>query len=378
MAKNKLFGMLILRSITLPTIVALLIVQTMCWNCKAQEQPAGQAPAKSGKYSPDVVAKADKILEQAGLKRSGKTIRGTGTTAVSRAITTLSRQRRELRIVHQDWKQASERATAIRQELKRLDLQQGELNLQLARVAGRDTAANNRIVGLIEAARSKMRVLADDEQRAKSDAAEKRVALNEAESKYAETVLAIRRDFNTAKKELATSLADSQVQVALQVMHQNFDTPADLNAAAVMVTLDKRIEKIEQEIFSESIPLDVQSGSLYVNVVVGNKTARMVVDSGASLISLPSKTAAELGIQVPIDARELRLVMADGRSIPGRRVTLERVRVGEFEAEDVDAAVLDPTAIGAEPLLGMSYLGNFKFEIDAAEKTLKMLRVAAE
>jgi hypothetical protein len=29
-------------------------------------------------------------------------------------------------------------------------------------------------------------------------------------------------------------------------------------------------------------------------------------------------------------------------------------------------------------LLGMSFLGNFKFEIDPAEETLKMLRVNAE
>ena len=345
---------------------------------QVQEQPAGQAEASAAKFSPDVVAKAEQILQDVELKRSGKTIRGTGATEVSRAISALARQKRELRLTQQDWKKASDRAAAIRAELKRLDLQQGELNLQLARVAGRDTAANNRIVGLIEATRSKMRALVDEEQKAKTDATEKRAGLNDAESAYAETVLAIRRDFNAAKEKLSTSLADPNVKIALQVMHQNFQTPAELSAASVLATLDKRIEKIEQEIFSESVPLDVRSGSLYVDVVVGNKTARMVVDSGATLISLPSNTAAQLGIKVPLDARELRLVMADGRSIPGRLVTLGRVRVGEFEAENVDAAVLDPAAVGAEPLLGMSFLGNFKFEIDAAEKSLKMLRVAAE
>ena len=361
-------------------LVTGLTIGGICPQCTlcAQEQPAGQAKQGSGKYPEAVVAKADKILEDAGLKRSGKILRATGTTDVSRALTALTRQRRELRNTSQDWKKASALAAGIRKELKRLDLQQGELNLQLARIAGRDVDANNRIVGLIEATRAKMRALQDDEQKAKTLTAEKRVTLNDAESKYAETVLAIRRDYNTAKEAIDKSLTDKNVQIAVKVMSQNFGTPAQPTGAKILATLDKRIEKIEQEIFSETIPLDVQSGSLYVNVVVGNKTARMVLDSGATLISLPAKTATELGIKVPVDARPLRLVMADGRTIPGRRVTLKRVRVGEFEAEDVDAAVLDPAAVGAEPLLGMSYLGNFKFEIDAAEKSLKMLRVSAD
>ena len=58
-------------------------------------------------------------------------------------------------------------------------------------------------------------------------------------------------------------------------------------------------------------------------------------------------------------------------------ITIPKLRVGEFEAEDVAAAVLQTTAPGAEPLLGMSFLENFRFEINAAERTLKMLRVDA-
>jgi len=122
----------------------------------------------------------------------------------------------------------------------------------------------------------------------------------------------------------------------------------------------------------------VEQRSMYVDVVVGRKSTRMVVDSGATMICLPQKTAAELEVVVPSDARELQLVLADGRSISARGVTLPRVRVGEFEAENVDAAVLDASATDAEPLLGMSFLGNFKFELDPAEKSLKLLRVSSE
>ncbi len=378
--------------------VTLLLVPAACWRVSAQEPSSGPAAQQAGTYSAEVVAKAEAILAECGLKRSGKSIRSTDTAEVSRGLAALSRQRRALRSVRQEWQQANDFVTAIRKELQRLDHQQGQLNLQLANVAGRDVTANNRIVGLIEATRSRMRTLGEQEKQARHVVAEKRAALNQAEAKYAETVLAIRRDFHELKKHLDAVLVTAddarggggggeggaggedaaKIRIALKVLHQNFETPANLDSSTALLPLNKRIEKIEQEIFSESIPLDVQAGSLYVNVVVGDKTARMVVDSGATLISLPAQTAAALGIKVPADARQVPLVMADGRSISSRMVTLERVRVGEFVAENVQAAVLDSSAVGAQPLLGMSYLGNFKFEIDTAHKSLKMLRVAAE
>ncbi len=131
--------------------------------------------------------------------------------------------------------------------------------------------------------------------------------------------------------------------------------------------------------FSENIPLEVtDNGSLYVNVLIGGKNLRMVLDSGASVLSLSKAVADELGITIPADAPRLQLVMADGRSIPGRAVDLASVRIGPFEATNVRAAILDLAGIDAEPLLGMSYLSNFKFEIDTASKTLKLLRVATD
>ena len=173
-------------------------------------------------------------------------------------------------------------------------------------------------------------------------------------------------------------MATKDVKTAIQVMHTNFATPASPTAQSILGALDKRIRRVEKEVFSENIPLDVKGNSLYVDVVLGKEVVRMVVDSGATMICLPAKLAGDLGIEVPPDARKMRLVLADGRSIPAAGVTLPRVRIGEFEVVDVDAAVLDTTAVNAEPLLGMSFLGQFKFEIDTAERTLKLLRVKAE
>src|SRR5690606_38553418 len=101
----------------------------------------------------------------------------------------------------------------------------------------------------------------------------------------------------------------------------------------------------------------------------------MVVDSGASLICLPMSVATKLGVTPTEEDPVVTLVMADGREIQGRLIKLAEVRVGQFTVHDVEAAVLGEDATRAEPLLGMSFLGNFKFELDAKAGTLNMVDI---
>ena len=340
---------------------------------KAQESPnAGK------KYAPEVVAKAQKFLEGVGLRKSGKIIQASKTSEISRAISGLTREKRELKLVSREWQQVANQILIIKQEQEQLKVQAAQLSLELTRVAGVDTTRNNQIVGMINAINGKRELLSSQLEKLKETLAEKQATLNNAEFDYAETVLAIRSDYQTLRDEMAKSMTSEQVQIALRVMHANFETPEGLTADKILLLLDKRIQRIEQEVFSESIKMDVERGSLFVDVVVGKKSVRMVVDSGATLVTLPKTLANELGITVPSGAREMRLTLADGSEIPAKAVTLSRVRVGKFEAENVEAAILDSIATNAEPLLGMSFLGKFKFEINSNEKTLKMLRVNAE
>ena len=335
------------------------------------------ADPKTEKYSPAVVAKAEKILEEHSLRRGGKQIQASGTTVVTRGITGLSREKRELQLMQKEWDAGGVRLKLLRQQLQLLKQQRADLSLQLARVAG-DTTANNRVVGLLNVNNNQLEQLVAEREKTKADMTAKRAVLSEAESKYAEKILVIRKQFNLLESAVQEALADDQVAIALRVMNVNFGTPAELTADQILAALNKRVERVEQEVFSENIPLQVENRSMYVNVVVGNKTTRMVVDSGASLICLPARIAAELGVAIPPNAPQMELVVANGDRIGARGVILPRVRIGEFEVENVDAAVLDAAANSAEPLLGMSFLDHFKFEINAADRSLKMLRVKTE
>ena len=120
-------------------------------------------------------------------------------------------------------------------------------------------------------------------------------------------------------------------------------------------------------------------GTMYVSVVInGEHQQQMVLDSGASIISLPRNIAAKCGIEVDSSAPPIQLTLADNSVISGRLVTIPEVRVGKFIVENVECAVLGPEAVNAPPLLGMSFLGNFKFEVDASDASLRMIKVAEE
>ena len=86
--------------------------------------------------------------------------------------------------------------------------------------------------------------------------------------------------------------------------------------------------------------------------------------------------AAKFGLRPGEKDPKIVLQLADGREIDGRLMKLASVRIGKFAVDNVECAVLGEDAIAAEPLLGMSFLEHFKFEIDAAAKKLTMVKVS--
>jgi aspartyl protease family protein len=353
----------------------MLFAEPLPANDDTGEQKTADA-SQVTRYSASVEAKAEKILQAAGLRCSGKSLVANESTEIARAMTALAKHRRELTLEQKELRGLLAQVQQINEQIRNLEAQDGELNLQLARVAGNDVASNNRIVALINANRTRVGQLRSQRTKTQELANEQRSKLNSKEAAYAEAVFQIRQDLNALRFAITQTLEDPQVKIAVQVMNANQGVPASISAEDILQTIELRLAKIEQEVFSESIPLEIErNGSLYVTVSVNNQPVRMVVDSGATLVTLPAETAKELDIEIPTDAPLLRLVMASGDEISAKRVQLDSVRVGQFEAKDVSCAILDPVASRADPMLGMSYLGEFKFEIDATQKSLSMLRV---
>ncbi len=93
-----------------------------------------------------------------------------------------------------------------------------------------------------------------------------------------------------------------------------------------------------------------------------SRTARFVVDTGASLCVVSPELAADLGVR-PGPRAEMVPMQVVGGVTAGPRVSLASVRVGDAEAENV-AAVIHSIGPGIDGLLGNSFLGRFTVTVD--------------
>ncbi len=114
--------------------------------------------------------------------------------------------------------------------------------------------------------------------------------------------------------------------------------------------------------------------SVIVGVRLNGKVeARMVLDTGAGLLLLRREVAQSLGIKTSGIEPDMEVQVADGRKVKARFVMLDKVKVREAEARNVEAAFLMEEIPGAnfhDGLLGMSFLKRFNFKIDYQNQEL--------
>ena len=134
----------------------------------------------------------------------------------------------------------------------------------------------------------------------------------------------------------------------------------------------KQLAGLEKTVISEKIPLRREGNSYYASVVVNaDHVVDMVVDTGASSLVLPYKTAMECGVKIDASAMAVQMIVASGAKFKSKLVTLDSVRASEnAPRRKVECVVLPPEATNAPILLGMTFLGRFNFSINGTELVL--------
>jgi aspartyl protease family protein len=108
-------------------------------------------------------------------------------------------------------------------------------------------------------------------------------------------------------------------------------------------------------------------GHFYSLGMVNGVPVRFVVDTGATLISLPQSDADRLGIDYRSGRRGSSRT-ANG-VVPVYLVKLDSVKVGGIELHNVDALVHEGGGLD-QALLGMSFLNRLEMQRDGATMTL--------
>jgi aspartyl protease family protein len=100
---------------------------------------------------------------------------------------------------------------------------------------------------------------------------------------------------------------------------------------------------------------------------INGASVRFLVDTGATLVSLPAPEARRLGINY------LQGTRGQSRTANGIAavwyVKLDSVKIGEVEVNNVDALVIENDAMGVT-LLGMSFLNRMEMKRDGQSMTL--------
>lgn len=114
------------------------------------------------------------------------------------------------------------------------------------------------------------------------------------------------------------------------------------------------------------ITADVQ-GHFTADGQVNGMPVRFVVDTGASLVSLPSSEAQRLAVDYKKGQKAL-MGTANGNAT-GYLVKLDTLKVGSVTLHGVDAVVMESTGFGS-PLLGMSALNRLNMKREGDIMTL--------
>ncbi|AMO58575.1 hypothetical protein GZ77_18295 [Endozoicomonas montiporae] len=129
----------------------------------------------------------------------------------------------------------------------------------------------------------------------------------------------------------------------------------------------------EEELPASAIALTPRGGHFLVDVSAGTKeTVRLLIDTGASLTTLPSEFLQRLR-RKKLAARvgHTHLKTAGGEQFAPIYL-LKELHIGHFIVRNLQVAELDLFELGSEGLLGMDVLSQFRFHLDQDKSTLTL------
>ena len=111
-------------------------------------------------------------------------------------------------------------------------------------------------------------------------------------------------------------------------------------------------------------------GQFITNGMINGRVVELLVDTGANTVSMTAREAQRLGIDYRSEGA-LTASSTAGGIVPTWVVTLKSVRVGPIQVTNVQASVLETSAM-TPILLGMSFLSRVTMTQDSQRQRLRL------
>ena len=120
---------------------------------------------------------------------------------------------------------------------------------------------------------------------------------------------------------------------------------------------------------SQAVRLEASRGVWFTDVMLNQaRTARFLVDTGATFCAISPALADALGIVIPDGAQVVRVMGVSGPT-KGRLISLDSIRLGDSESTGVPTLVM-PLPPGLDGILGNTFLGRYSVTLDAQSRML--------
>lgn len=136
--------------------------------------------------------------------------------------------------------------------------------------------------------------------------------------------------------------------------------------------INKKLSELDNDFTRHLIDYEPYGSHIVVEALLNDWVkAHLVVDTGASLVTISQEIADKLGLATGGKESFILVTLADGKEVKATPVILESLKVKDVELKHVRAAVLKSKAPAPEDgLLGMSFLENFLLSLDVKANRL--------
>jgi clan AA aspartic protease (TIGR02281 family) len=166
-----------------------------------------------------------------------------------------------------------------------------------------------------------------------------------------------------------TAIAEKNLDRARELLEAR-DYPPALKEWAVRLGAQVSDKQAESEAVvirfnpgEEHIPVDA--------VINGYRLHKFIVDTGASVVTIPPATLDALGIKVD-DSTPVKAVNTAGGLVLAQEVTLESIQIEKCTVRGLKVLVMDIPGYPDYGILGLSFLNNFSVEIDKPNGILRL------
>ncbi len=205
---------------------------------------------------------------------------------------------------------------------------------------------------------------------------ELRRRIGDATEAYNEKLLDLRVLVEQARADYEKLASDQEVIAAIDELRDTTGRKVHLGPRRVFQRYEKQLAELEKAVRNDVIELDRRGEVFLIDVKLnGNLKETMVLDTGASFVSIPSSLATRLGIALTDADPTMTMSLADGRNVDAKLIQLKSVGVGRFTVENVDCVVMPADMADAPPLLGGSFLRNFVYRVNPDAQRLVLSRL---